>query len=82
MRGSSRIQNWVSPVTKLPFGTSPVIRELPITHCGKIVIAEMHPTQMVYRVHGKRIPIATISHAEIIAVARSGGRAKVEPDAA
>lgn len=54
-------------MTKLPFGTGPVIRELPVTEKGREIIVELHPAFLVYREKGRRKELARVDHAVAIA---------------
>lgn len=54
-------------MTKLPFGTGPVVRELPITEKGREIIIEVHPAYLVYREKGRRKELARVDHVVAIA---------------
>jgi len=54
-------------MTKLPFGTNPVIRELPITEKGREIIVELHPAFLVYREKGRKKELARVDHVVAIA---------------
>lgn len=54
-------------MTKLPFGTGPVIRELPVTEKGREIVVEVHPAFLVYRLKGLRKELARVDHVVAIA---------------
>ncbi len=55
------------PVTKLPFGTGPVIRELPVIYKGRELVVEVHPTFLRYREKGRRGFLTQVDHEVAVA---------------
>lgn len=49
-------------MTRLPFGTGPVVRLLPVLYKGKEVVCEMHPGQTIYRLKGAKKELTRIDH--------------------
>lgn len=49
-------------MTRLPFGTNPVIRLLPVQYKGREVVCEMHPSFTVYRLKGAKKELTRIDH--------------------
>lgn len=67
-------------MTPLPYGTNPVVRELPVLRLGKNLIIEVHPTMLVYREKGKKKPLFSRPHAVIVASRDSFDGAKAESE--
>lgn len=53
-------------MTKLPYGTGPVVRLLPVLHKGKEVVCQLFPTYIVYRLKGEKKELTRIDHAVAI----------------
>lgn len=65
-------------MTELPYGSGPVVRELPVLRLGKNLIIEVYPTILVYREKGKKKPLFSRPHAVIVAARDSFDGAKEE----